>query len=140
MGVLRLGIKNTNSILVLSLEMIVSIKEKELVTFYEIYESFDQLGIFNSNWENEVTNKLSGIDSKLSSIISSLKGVMFSINSMERSITSSINDLTYVTSQSYQKLQSSVTNELKSIRSGVEWNTLLTGIQSYQTHRLRQGK
>ena len=140
MGVLRLGIKNTNSILVLSLEMIVSIKEKELVTFYEIYESFDQLGIFNSNWENEVTNKLSGIDSKLSSIISSLKGVMFSINSMERSITSSINNLTYVTSQSYLKLQSSVTNELKSIRSGVEWNTLLTGIQSYQTHRLRQGK
>ena len=59
---------------------------------------------------------------------------------MERSITRSINNLTYVTNQSYQKLQSSVTNELKSIRSGVEWNTLLTGVQSYQTHRLRQGK
>jgi hypothetical protein len=32
-----------------------------MITFYEIYETFDQLGVFNSNWENEVSNKLSEI-------------------------------------------------------------------------------
>ena len=44
-----------------SINMITSLVDSDLITFYEIYECFDQLGVFNSNWENEVSNKLTNI-------------------------------------------------------------------------------
>jgi hypothetical protein len=70
--------------------MIVSIVEDDLITFYEIYESFDKLNIFNSNWENEVSEQLKNLEVGLSDL-------MYSINSMERNIVNGINDLSYVT-------------------------------------------
>ena len=44
-----------------SISMITSLVESDLITFYEIYECFDQLGVFNSNWENEVSDELTNI-------------------------------------------------------------------------------
>ena len=102
-------------------------------------EEVDSLGVFNSNWENEISGKLSSIDSKLSDVISSIKEVVLSIRNMEDSITSSLDELTYTTKSSFEQLNISVTSELKLIRSGIEWNNLLTGIQTYQTYKLRKG-
>ena len=137
--VLRKGIDNYQSLLIHSLNMVISLKEKQMITYYELYETFDGLGVFNSNWENEVSGKLSSIDSKLSDVISSIKEVVLSIRKMEDSITSSLEELTYTTKTSFEQLNSSLTTELKSIRSGVQWNNLLTGIQTYQTYKLRKG-
>ena len=36
-----------------SISMITSLIESDLITFYEIYETFDKHGIFNSNWERK---------------------------------------------------------------------------------------
>ena len=138
--VLRKGIDNYQSLLIHSLNMVISLKEKQMITYYELYETFDSLGVFNSNWENEVSGKLSSIDSKLSDVISSIKEVVLSIRNMEDSITSSLDELTYSTKSSFEQLNTSVTSELKLIRSGIEWNNLLTGIQTYQTYKLRKGK
>ena len=121
-----------------SLNMIVSLKKKELVIYYEIYEFFDELGVFNSNWENEVSEKLSSIDLKLNSVISSIENLMYSIETMENRITTSLDNLTYVTKSSYQSLQSSVTSELKSIRKGVGLNNLLTGINTFQLNQINK--
>ena len=35
-----------------SINMIGALVSEDLITFYEIYESFDKLSMFNSNWEN----------------------------------------------------------------------------------------
>ena len=45
--------------------MVGALVSEDLITFYEIYESFDKLGMFNSNWENEVSKKLQNIGEKL---------------------------------------------------------------------------
>ena len=42
--------------------MVISLVESDLITFYEIYECFDRVEIFNSNWENQVSNKLIDIN------------------------------------------------------------------------------
>ncbi len=50
-----------NLVLFHSLNMINSVSSNDLITFYEIYEYFDKLNLFNSNWENEVSQKLTNI-------------------------------------------------------------------------------
>ena len=142
---LKMSIENYQLLLVHSINMIVSIKIKEYVTYYELYENFDKMGVFNSEFENqlsskldELSGKLSNISGKLSSIISSLDNINFSINQNGRKTRESIRKLTYVTSSSFKSLQSSVTKELSSIRDGVGLNNLLTGINTYQLYKLNQ--
>ena len=141
----KMSIENYQLLLVHSINMIVSIKIKEYVTYYELYENFDKMGVFNSEFENqlsskldELSGKLSNISGKLSSIISSLDNINFSINQNGRKTRESIRKLTYVTSSSFKSLQSSVTKELSSIRDGVGLNNLLTGINTYQLYKLNQ--
>ena len=114
-----------------SISMITSLVESDLITFYEIYESFDQLGVFNSNWENEVSNKLSDIGD-------GIKDLMYSINKMEYNIVNSLETLNYTTQESFSELNSSISSQLSSIDSSINFNNLLTGIQTYQMYKINQ--
>ena len=135
---LKMSIENYQLLLVHSINMIVSIKTKEYVTYYELYENFDKMGVFNSEFENQLSKKLNKLSGKLSSIISSLDTVNSSIIRNEKTTRSSLQQLSYVTSSSFKSLQSSVTKELSSIRDGVGLNNLLTGINTYQLYTLNQ--
>jgi hypothetical protein len=114
-----------------SINMITSLVDSDLVTFYEIYECFDQLGVFNSNWENYVSDKLTDIGD-------GIKDLMYSIYQMENKIVNSIDNLTYVTQDSFKELNISVNNQLNSIDSSIKFNNLLTGIQTYQMYKINQ--
>ncbi len=114
-----------------SINMITSLVDSDLITFYEIYECFDQLGVFNSNWENEVSDKLTNIGNGLTEL-------MYSIYQMENKIVNSIDNLTYVTRDSFKELNMSVNNQLSSINSSIKFNNLLTGIQTYQMYKINQ--
>ena len=114
-----------------SINMITSLVESDLITFYEIYECFDELGVFNSNWENDVSKKLIDIGD-------GIKDLMYSIYQMENKIVNSIDNLTYVTQDSFSQLQGSVEKQLTSINSSIKMNSLLTGIQSYQMYKINQ--
>ena len=114
-----------------SISMITSLVESNLITFYEIYECFDQLGVFNSTWENEVSNKLFDIGD-------GIKDLMYSIYQMENNIVNSVDNLTYTTQDSFKDLNISVNNQLSSIDSSIKFNNLLTGIQTYQMYKINQ--
>lgn len=148
-GVLKNQIDTFNLLSYNSMIMIISLEEKDLLTFNEIYLTLDKLNIFNSNWENEVSNKLENIGSKLDDL-------MFSINKMEISITNEIlkmsimnqinlNRLNKTVSQgnmmindSLKSLNSSLSSNLKSIGSKINLNNLLTGINTYQLYTLNK--
>jgi hypothetical protein len=112
-----------------SINMIGALVSEDLITFYEIYESFDKLGIFNSNWENEVSEKLKNIGDKLDDL-------MHSIYNMEQNIVSELSHLSYVTQESFEDLNRSVTGQLKEVESSINTNNLLTGIQTYQLYKI----
>ena len=135
---LKLSIDNYQSLLFHSLNMIVSVKEKKLSTYYEIRMCFDKLNVFNSNWENEVSEKLNQLDLKLNLVIISLNNINSSILSLENTIKTGLDNLTYTTKSSFKSLKSSLVGELKSIRSGVGLNNLLTGINTYQQYTLNK--
>jgi hypothetical protein len=114
-----------------SLNMIGALVSEDMITFYEIYESFDKLGIFNSNWENEVSQKLTNIGDKLDDI-------MYSIYNMEQNIVSELSHLSYITQESFEDLNRSVTSQLKAVESSINFNNLLTGIQTYQLYKINK--
>ena len=113
-----------------SINMIGALVSEDLITFYEIYESFDKLSMFNSNWENEVSEKLTNIGNKLN-------GLMYAIYNMEQNIVNELNHLSYVTHESFENLNSSVTSQLREIESSINTNNLLTGIQAYQLYKIK---
>jgi hypothetical protein len=114
-----------------SINMITSLVESDLITFYEIFECFDQLGVFNSNWENDVSGKLSSIGE-------GIKDLMYSIYHMEQSIVNSLDNLSYITQDSFEDLRNSIDSQLSSIDSSIKFNNLLTGIQTYQMYKINQ--
>jgi hypothetical protein len=114
-----------------SINMIGALISENLITFYEIYESFDKLGMFNSNWENEVSEKLTNIGDKLDDL-------MYSIYKMEQNIIGELSHLSYVTQESFEDLNRSVTNQLKEVESSINTNNLLTGIQAYQLYKINK--
>ena len=129
LDVLRMSIQNYDYLVIHSTNMVVSLLTKDMISYYEIYETFDKLGVFESNWEKEISIKITSIDSKLNDVISSLKNVINSIYSMEKTISNDMKNLTYYSRKSYQTLNSSVKEELKelrSIRDGIRLNNTLT--------------
>ena len=131
LGILKNQI-NTYEILVFhSINMLGSLVTDDLITFYEIYESLDKLGIFNSNWENEVSEKLTNIGDKLDDL-------MFSIDSMEKNIVSHLNNLNYYVQEGFSELNMNVTNQLIEINSSINTNNLLAGIQAYQLYKINK--
>ena len=126
-GILKNEIQSYSLILFNSLNMIVSLVEDDMITFYEIHDSFDKLNIFNSNWENEISQKLSNIGDGLSNL-------MYSVEEMGNKIASEIGHLSYVTEESNLML----TNQLKDIDSSLQANNLLTGIQTYQMYKINK--
>ena len=65
---------------------------------------------------------------------------MNSIRQMENNIIGELGYLSYVTQESYSELSHNVNKQLASIDSSIKANNLLTGINAYQTYKLRQGK
>jgi hypothetical protein len=133
-GILKNEIHSYSLILFNSLNMIVSLVEDDMITFYEIHESFDKLNIFNSNWENEVSQKLSNIGNELRNIGNGLSNLMYSIEEMGQNIVNEIGHLSYVTEESNQMLS----NQLQDIDSSLQTNNLLTGIQTYQMYKINK--
>lgn len=128
-----------------SISMITSVGKGDLITFYEIYECFDKLNVFNSNWENEISGKLSELGVKLDNIGNELLNIrgqlndlLVSINKMESNILLSLDNLMYTTQESFEELNNSITNELNEINSSINFNNLLTGIQTYQLYRINK--
>ena len=114
-----------NVILVSSLNMVESLINDKMITFYEIYERFDELNMFDSKYERDIKHQLQNVNDNLGD-------VMKQIVNMGENIISSINDLSMITEES-SKL---ITEGLESVNSSIEANNLISTIQSYQLYRI----
>ena len=149
-NILKNNIHTYNSLLLHSLSMIVSLTKDEMITFYEIYEMFDELNVYDSKHEKDMLNGIKSINSELGEVNKNLKevggklgdisGQFYSLmNQMKESderIINSIDDLTYTTSSSIESLSNNVQSELQSINSSIKFNNLLTGVQTYQMYKI----
>lgn len=121
---LKNEIQYYNSLLANSLFMASSLVNNDRITFRTIYEKFDKLNFFNTNYENQTISLLSNINNNLQKIL-------IEINNMNASITSAIEDLTFATQENTEK----ISKELKSIDSSINFNTLVASINAYQNYK-----
>ena len=125
--VLKDDIHSYNLILFNSLNMIVSLVEDDMITFYEIHEMFDTLNMFDSKHEKDVSQKLTNIGE-------GLKDLMYEVRRMGNKISDSIQELSYVTEQSNQQL----TNQLSEIDSTLKVGNLISTINTYQNYKINK--
>ncbi len=122
--ILKDEIHTYNLVLFNSLNMIVSLVEDDMITFYEIHEMFDTINMFDSKHEKDVSQKLTNIGDGLESL-------MYEIRDMGNKISNSIDQLSYVTEESNRQL----TNQLSEIDSTMKVGNLISTINTYQNYK-----
>lgn len=130
-GILKNEVNTYHMLLANGFTMIVALVKDEVITYSKIYESMDRINIFDSQWEKDVSQKLSNIGDGLNSL-------MYEIEASNRRIVNELSNLTYATEEGYRGLNRSITNELQSIDSSIKFNNLLTGIQTYQMYKVNK--
>lgn len=125
--ILKQEIHTYNIILLNSLHMINSLVEDDMITFYDIYEKFDKLNMFTSNWENQVTEKLDEVNLNLVELMKELRDV-------GNRIVGSIDNLSYITEESTRQL----TSKMEEIDSTLKVGNLINVIQTYQMYKVNK--
>ena len=103
----------------MAIAMIVFYLDDKKIRYFELYEAFEKLGVFDSTWQKNVLNKLDNIEIRL---------------------TQMSNQLTEL-NQNFISLSESSENivlELKEINSSVMTNNMLQAITAYQTWRINK--
>jgi len=125
--ILKDEIHTYNLILFNSLNMIVSLVEDDMITFYEIHEMFDEINMFDSKHEKDVSQKLTNIGDGLESL-------MYEIRDMGNQISNSIDELSYITEESNKQLE----NQLSEIDSTLKVGFLISVINTYQNYKINK--
>ncbi len=136
--ILKNEIHTYNSLLLHSINMLIALVKNDQITFFQIYVCFDKLNIFNSNWQNDISNNLNNISEKLTILSSQLNSILLSIEKMNVTIVEEIKGLQYITSSSFESLEKNVNEELGSINSSIKFNNLLSTVQAYQMYKINK--
>ena len=127
-GILNDDIHLYNVLLVYSFNMIESLINNDMISFYEIYERFDELNMFDKKHERDLISQLDNLNEGLGD-------VMNQIEIMGQKIVSSIGDLSMITEESTLMIKEG----LESVESSINTNNLINTIQTYQMYKLRKG-
>jgi hypothetical protein len=107
----------------LSFVMLSYLNEDEKLKFFEYYNLFEKLGVFDSTWQNKIYNKLSSIDNNLHKINENLK----ILNDNIKDISIEINEL-----------KENLNSKLSDIKSSADVNNIISGIQLYQLYKINK--
>lgn len=103
-----------------AIHMLNALLDDDMISFYEIYELFDRLQVWQSNYENLALSRLKSIDNN----ISNLRGA---IEELTSEMISSLSEVT-----AHLEIQNST---LENIEGGLAASNLLTAVNTYQFHR-----
>ena len=103
----------------MAVAMVIFYLNDKKIRYFEIYEAFEKLGVFDSTWQKNVLNKLDNIEIRLAQIS---------------------NQLTELNQKFIALVDSSenVVSELKEINSSIMTNNMLQTITAYQTWRINK--
>ena len=107
-----------------SLQMLSSFLDDDRITFYLIYEKFDKLGVWNTNFENQLLSKIDLLNSNIDRLI-------LELNDMSDSINNSISELISITEEN----TSSLYKKLGKIGSKLDTSNILNTINTYQNYK-----
>ena len=103
----------------MAVAMIVFYLNDKKISYFELYEAFERLGVFDSTWQKNVLNKLDNIEIRLAQISNQLTELNQNFISLSES-------------------SENIVLELKEINSSVMTNNMLQAITAYQTWRINK--
>ena len=104
--------------------LVVFFLDDKKIRFFEIFESFEKLGVFDSSWQKNVASKLTSIDIRLAQ----LNNQMTDLNdNFTRLLVSSEN------------IAQELKQGLDSMNSKMDTNNLLSAITTYQVYKINKG-
>jgi len=122
-GLLKISMENQIKTLEfyknISIAMVTFYLDDKKIRYYDIYEAFEKLGVFDSTWQKNVLNKLDRIEIRLTHINNQL---------------TELNQNFILLAESSQNL----VTELKEINSNIVTNNMLQAITAYQTWRINK--
>ena len=107
----------------LAISMAIFYLDGNKISYFEIYEAFDKLGVFDSSWQKNTLKQLESIDNRLLN----LNNQLTELNSNFREI-----------SNNTESLLENINNSLKNINSGIDANVVISGIQTYQLYKINK--
>jgi hypothetical protein len=125
-----------------SMSLITFLVEGDMFSFYEVYEVFDDLNVFNSKWEKDLSSKLDSIKDEIrvtnSNLEKGFKELSDNIYSNTLQTQKSLEKLTYTTKESISSLTRKMDIRLQSVKSSIDTNNLLTLINTYQVYKINK--
>ena len=119
-----------NLLLLDSLHMISSFVDDDRISFNIIYEKFDALNVWNTNFQNQMLNKLDLLNDN----IDRLRGDISEMNHNSNMIIDKLQDLSHISQENNRVLD----EQLKNINSSIKANTVLNAINTYQNYRINK--
>ena len=104
-----------------AIHMVNALLTDDMITFYEVYEAFDKLEIWHSQYEQISTAQLQSLNDNIRQLIRTTQ------ESTHR-IVDSLRDLTYRMAEQH--------DNLKEIHGAVTAGNLLSAINTFQLHRI----
>ena len=98
--------------------MITCLVESKMIDFYKIYEAFDELGLFETQFERNVLNRLDQLEQRFEQMSTILHNKLSSLQSISEANNNAM-----------QK-------QLESVNSSLKVNNLLTAVNTYKTHKI----
>ena len=121
-----------NLLLVHAFAMVEALVQDNMVLFYEIHQKFDDLNVFDSKHQRDVTTSLHNINVRVNQLNVSLGKVTQAIHDLGNDIVFAIGDLSSITQESARLVESA----LGSVNSSIQANNLISSVQIYQLHRI----
>ncbi len=90
--------------------MVVALKNNKMILFFKIYETFDQIGVFDSNWEKSLLNKMDELNISIKDLVNNIK-------QMEMRLHQKIEDLGFEIQSSIDQMKENVIDEVSSIKN-----------------------
>ena len=132
-----------NKVAALGLLMAESLRNEDRLLYSKLYNSLDKLGMFESNWEKKMDQKLQVVNDNLESLSVSLDGLMNTIQGMEDNITSAIDDLSWEMSDAFSNMESAmdekiqdVKSDVNSVKGSVGIGNMITAYNAYQLNNI----
>lgn len=125
-----------------SMSLITFLVEGDMFSFFEVYEIFDNLNVFNSKWERDLSEKLDSIREEIevtnSILESGFEELSKKIYSNTLQTQKSLEKLTYTNKESINNLTQKMDLRLQSVKSSIDTNNLLTLINTYQVYKINK--
>ena len=107
----------------LSFLMLNYLLEDEKLKFFDYYNLFEKLGVFDSTWQKKIYNKLSSIDNNL-----------YQINENLKILNDNIKDVAI----EIDELKENINSKLSDIKSSSDFNNIISSIQLYQLYKINK--